>query len=175
MLNPRRNPLPGELSPRQSQVHITQLIGLDTPQFSLKRKSREHTLTYNVIFLCFTRHHVTLIYARIQLETLLKQKLVICTFSSFCCRIMVISKGFSLITNAILDENKLHTLDDIKMAKKPKKRSISEPGPGKEDDGSKDSLSRSDDDDFLEKDEKIKGYGFVKVGIDIPYKLKVLK
>ena len=87
---------------------------------------------------------------------------------------MVISKGFSLITNAILDENKLHTLDDIKMAKKPKKRSISEPGPGKEDDGSKDSLSRSDDDDFLEKDEKIKGYGFVKVGIDIQHKMKGL-
>ena len=70
-----------------------------------------------------------------------------------------------------MDENKLHTLDDIKMAKKPKKRSISEPGPGKEDDGSKDSLSRSDDDDFLEKDEKIKGYGFVKVGIYIQYKI----
>ena len=68
---------------------------------------------------------------------------------------MVISKGFSLITNAILDENKLQTLDDIKMAKKPKKRSISEPGPGKEDEGSKDSLSRSDDSDFLEKDEII--------------------
>ena len=87
---------------------------------------------------------------------------------------MVISKGFSLITNAILDENKLQTLDDIKMAKKPKKRSISEPGPGKEDEGSKDSLSRSDDDDFLEKDEKIKGYGFVKVGIDIQHKMKGL-
>ena len=86
---------------------------------------------------------------------------------------MVISKGFSLITNAILDENKLQTLDDINMAKKPKKRSISEPGPGKEDEGSKDSLSRSDDSDFLEKDEKIKGYGFVKVGIDIQYKMKV--
>ena len=85
---------------------------------------------------------------------------------------MVISKGFSLITNAILDENKLQTLDDIKMAKKPKKRSISEPGPGKEDEGSKDSLSRSDDSDFLEKDEKIKGYGFVKVGIDIQHKMK---
>ena len=87
---------------------------------------------------------------------------------------MVISKGFSLITNAILDENKLQTLDDIKMAKKPKKRSISEPGPGKEDEGSKDSLSRSDDSDFLEKDEKIKGYGFVKVGIDIQHKMKGL-
>ena len=87
---------------------------------------------------------------------------------------MVISKGFSLITNTILHENKLQSLDDIKMAKKPKKRSISEPGPGQEDEGSRDSLSRADDDDFHEKDEKIKGYGFVKVGIDIQYKMKVL-
>ena len=79
---------------------------------------------------------------------------------------MVISKGFSLITNALLDENRLQSLDDIGMEKKTEKRDRSGQGPDVED--IKDDLNQPDGDDSSSEDlpnkDKIqKGYGFSKV------------
>ena len=72
---------------------------------------------------------------------------------------MVLSKAFSMITNALLDENTLHGLDDIGMEKTSKQETKSEVSPGEED-----ALTESDDNDVGDEERKVhKGYGFPKV------------
>ena len=79
---------------------------------------------------------------------------------------MVLSKGFSLITNALLDENRLQGLDEIGMEKKRIKRRNSLQGPCKDVRRNKECLTEPDDDDdssFEEEKKNRTGYGFVKV------------
>ena len=76
---------------------------------------------------------------------------------------MVLSKGFSLITNALLDENRLQGLDEIGMEKKREKRRNSLQGPCKDVRRAKECLTEPDDDDFVEEKKGHTGYGFIKV------------
>ena len=76
---------------------------------------------------------------------------------------MVLSKGFSLITNAFLDENRLQSLDEIGMEKKREKRRNSLQGPCKDVRRAKECLNEPDDDEFTEEKKGHTGYGFRKV------------
>ena len=78
---------------------------------------------------------------------------------------MVLSKAFSMITNAFLDENRLQGLDEIGMEKSSKVEINSEISPSEED-----ALNDSDDTDEFDKDRNVaRGYGFPKVFVYSDY------
>ena len=76
---------------------------------------------------------------------------------------MVISKGFSLITNTFLDENRLQGLNEIGMEKKREKRRNSLQGPCKDLRKYKECLTEPDDEEFDEEKKERIGYRFIKV------------
>ena len=76
---------------------------------------------------------------------------------------MVISKGFSLITNTFLDENRLQGLNEIGMEKKREKRRNSLQGPCKDLRKYKECLTEPDDEEFAEEKKERIGYRFIKV------------
>ena len=75
---------------------------------------------------------------------------------------MVISKGFSLITNTFLDENRLQGLNEIGMEKKREKRRNSLQGPCKDLRKYKECSTEPDEESVEDKKERI-GYRFIKV------------
>lgn len=76
---------------------------------------------------------------------------------------MVISKGFSLITNTFLDENRLQGLNDIGMEKKEEKRRNSLQGPCRGLQKYKACLTEPDDEESIDERKQRIGYRFVKV------------
>ena len=76
---------------------------------------------------------------------------------------MVISKGLSFITNALLDETRLQGLDEIGMEKKRGRRRNSLQGPCKDLRKYKMCLTEPDDEDLEEEKKERTGYGFIKV------------
>ena len=87
---------------------------------------------------------------------------------------MVISKGFSFITNALLDENRLQGLDEIGMEKKRGRRRNSLQGPCKDLRKYKMCLTEPDDEELEEEKKERTGYGFIKVSY-LLYKIRRTK